>query len=301
MYKIEYNLFQSNDRVTFFISDQRIEVNNHRGYHQIYKSPYLFNLNGQNVTCNCFDTRCYAGVKPDYDVFFSINRVIGGTYRPGVGLCGAKVTWLKCGGNFKRSSNLIYSDDVRLETSTRFSVQNSTENESNTDTLETETTTVETTMTQETTSEATTSIPIPEETTASTQFTTENLFTSTDVLEETEENENSSEETEILDNLNLTTSINILDLIRNSSFEIFNKFKDNDSEEELDDEEDIELQTQENMVDIEEDERILINETQVNHFEKNQPLLIKQNVTEVEPIPSHTENAQDIDGIFFKN
>ena len=83
-----------------FISDQRVEMTNNRGYHEILKNPYLFNLNGQNVTCNCFDTRCYAGVLPDDDLYFGINRVIGGTYRPGIGLCKAKISWLQCNCEF---------------------------------------------------------------------------------------------------------------------------------------------------------------------------------------------------------
>lgn len=56
----------------------------------------MYNLNGQNVTCNCFDARCYPGVEPDEDLYFGLNRVIGGTYRPGIGLCSAKITWLQC-------------------------------------------------------------------------------------------------------------------------------------------------------------------------------------------------------------
>ena len=79
-----------------FVSDQRLEINNNRDYHEIFKNPYLYNLNDQNVSCNCFDTRCYPGVKTDNDLYFGINRVIGGSYRPGVGLCRTKVTWLEC-------------------------------------------------------------------------------------------------------------------------------------------------------------------------------------------------------------
>jgi hypothetical protein len=71
-------------------------MTNNRDFHQINQSPYFFNLNGQNVTCNCFDTRCYPGVLPDKDLYFAINRVIGGTYRPGIGLCRAKISWLQC-------------------------------------------------------------------------------------------------------------------------------------------------------------------------------------------------------------
>lgn len=43
-----------------------------------------------------FDSLCYPGVQPDNDVYFGINRVIGGTYRPGTGVCDANVNWIQC-------------------------------------------------------------------------------------------------------------------------------------------------------------------------------------------------------------
>lgn len=123
MYKIEYNLFQSGDEFTLFVSDQRLEISNSksnsgdRAYHEIFKSPYLFNLNSQNVTCNCFDTRCYPGVQPDEELYFGINRVIGGTYRPGIGLCRARITWLQCSGgeNIRRNETEIIDMDMAVE------------------------------------------------------------------------------------------------------------------------------------------------------------------------------------------
>lgn len=107
LYKIEYNLFQNQDEFTLFVSDQRLEITNNRGYHEIFKNPHLFNLNGQNVTCNCFDTRCYPGVHADDELYFGINRVIGGTYRPGIGLCRAKITWLQCLNSVRRNESDI--------------------------------------------------------------------------------------------------------------------------------------------------------------------------------------------------
>ncbi len=92
------------------MSDERIEITNNRGYHEIFKNPYLFNLNGQNVTCNCFDTRCYPGVQPDDEIYFGINRVVGGTFRPGIGLCNAKISWIQCKADV-RSMDLI--DDMK--------------------------------------------------------------------------------------------------------------------------------------------------------------------------------------------
>ncbi len=43
-----------------------------------------------------FDSLCYPGVQPDNDIYFGINRVIGGTYRPGTGVCNANVNWIQC-------------------------------------------------------------------------------------------------------------------------------------------------------------------------------------------------------------
>ena len=90
------------DTLTIFVSDQRLEIiNKKKGYYEIFQNPYLFNLNGQNVSCNCFDSRCYPGVESDYDLYFGINRVIGGTFRPGLGLCRAKLSWLQCKSKLK--------------------------------------------------------------------------------------------------------------------------------------------------------------------------------------------------------
>ncbi|CAF0780543.1 unnamed protein product [Rotaria sp. Silwood1] len=94
--RIDYNVIEPYDNITIFVSNERIELTNHRSYHQIVYSPYLYALAKQNVTCNCFDSLCYPGVQPDNDVYFSINRVIGGTYRPGIGVCNAYVNWIQC-------------------------------------------------------------------------------------------------------------------------------------------------------------------------------------------------------------
>jgi len=77
LHKIEYGIFSPNDLLTMFVSDQRLEITNNRDYHEIFKNPYLYNLNDQNVSCNCFDTRCYPGAKLKNDVYFGINHVIG--------------------------------------------------------------------------------------------------------------------------------------------------------------------------------------------------------------------------------
>lgn len=105
MHRIDYNVFKPNDHVTIFVSDQRIEITNNRDYHEVLQNEYLYNLNHQNVTCNCFDTRCYPGVSADDDLYIGINRVVGGTYRPGRGLCRTRISWLYCENRIKRVSD----------------------------------------------------------------------------------------------------------------------------------------------------------------------------------------------------
>jgi hypothetical protein len=70
--KIDYNVIEPYDNITIFVrynlklnkilffcfydlsysSNERVELTNHRSYHQILHSPYLFALARQNVTCN---------------------------------------------------------------------------------------------------------------------------------------------------------------------------------------------------------------------------------------------------------
>lgn len=66
--KIDYNVLEPFDNITILIrfepaelllrsllfvsSNERIELTNHRSYHQILPNPYLFALARQNVTCN---------------------------------------------------------------------------------------------------------------------------------------------------------------------------------------------------------------------------------------------------------
>jgi hypothetical protein len=38
-------------------SNERIELTNHRSYHQVLQSPYLYALDRQNVTCNWYDEK----------------------------------------------------------------------------------------------------------------------------------------------------------------------------------------------------------------------------------------------------
>jgi hypothetical protein len=71
--KIDYNVIEPFDNITIFIrfdldtertehvserslrSNERIELTNHRSYHQILHSPYLYALARQNVTCNWYE------------------------------------------------------------------------------------------------------------------------------------------------------------------------------------------------------------------------------------------------------
>lgn len=287
MYKIEYNLFQSNDKVTFFIGDQRIEINNHRGYHQIFKSPYLYNLNGQNVTCNCFDTRCYTGVAADFDVYFGINRVIGGTYRPGLGLCGAKISWLKCGGDFKKISSPLYSDDYKVVESNGLPKQNFTEKEfeyQSTKQVELEPST-ETHFSEEEHFKETTTVVAHVETTTPTE---QNLITSTESLVDSEESEYFYTQTESFQNNKFTSSINIFDLLKNSSIEALSKLKSEILEQkpeiELEEEEEEEegednFQMEEDGEDFEEEDRTLNDFKEIKKSENDQFLSIKEKNT----------------------
>ena len=63
--------------VTITIGDELVEFDNHRGVQRRYDSRHLFTLNGQPTT--------YGPI--DYDIYFSMNRVVHGTGRPGTGLC----------------------------------------------------------------------------------------------------------------------------------------------------------------------------------------------------------------------
>ncbi|XP_068721951.1 uncharacterized protein [Montipora capricornis] len=73
------------DHITFYISHERVEVTNYRGYQGVYDSRFLFVLNGQPV-----------GSPPDAktDIWLSMNRVIGGAYRSGTGLCKVAISWV---------------------------------------------------------------------------------------------------------------------------------------------------------------------------------------------------------------
>ena len=63
--------------VTITIGDELVEFDNHRGVQRRYDSRHLFTLNGQPTT--------YGPI--NYDIYFSMNRVINSASRSGTGLC----------------------------------------------------------------------------------------------------------------------------------------------------------------------------------------------------------------------
>ncbi|KAL9988364.1 hypothetical protein ACROYT_G002801 [Oculina patagonica] len=80
-----------NDHVTYYISHERVEVTNYRGYQAVYDSKYLFVLDGGPIGKSPFP---YPNAKVEYDIWLSMNRVISGSYRSGTGLCKVAITWV---------------------------------------------------------------------------------------------------------------------------------------------------------------------------------------------------------------
>lgn len=184
LHRVEYSLFQSGDKVTIFVSDERVEVLNNRDYQEVFRGPYLYNLNDQNVTCNCFDTLCYPSAKPDKEIYLGINRVIGGTFRPGVGLCRAKVSWLQCKVDVRTSITKPghdYVDYYNYNQTTTSSTTSTTTSTTSTSTTTT-TTTTSTSTTTSTTSTTTTSTSTTTSTESSTSVSTEQTTTTLDLL-----------------------------------------------------------------------------------------------------------------------
>ena len=74
------------EHVTVTIGDEYVEFDNHAGFQRCYRSRYLFTLSGQ--------TPMYGSV--NYDIFFSMNRVVSTASRSGVGLCRAIIKAVDC-------------------------------------------------------------------------------------------------------------------------------------------------------------------------------------------------------------
>ncbi|KAL9988365.1 hypothetical protein ACROYT_G002802 [Oculina patagonica] len=79
------------DHVTYYISHERVEVTNYRGYQAVYDSRYLFVLDGGPIGKSPFS---YSYAKVETDIWLSMNRVISGSYRSGTGLCKVAITWV---------------------------------------------------------------------------------------------------------------------------------------------------------------------------------------------------------------
>lgn len=74
------------EHITVTVGDEYVEFDNHAGFQRCYRSRYLFTLSGQTPT--------YGSV--NYDIFFSMNRVITTTSRSGIGLCRAIIKAVDC-------------------------------------------------------------------------------------------------------------------------------------------------------------------------------------------------------------
>lgn len=74
------------EHVTVTIGDEYVQFDNHADFQKCYKSTYLFTLRGQVPT--------YGSI--NYDIFFSMNRVITTTFRSGKGLCKAVIRETTC-------------------------------------------------------------------------------------------------------------------------------------------------------------------------------------------------------------
>ena len=77
------------DHVTIYISHERVEVTNYRGYQAVYDSKYLFVLDGGPI-----EHPRYPLAKPETDIWLSMNRVISGSSRVGTGLCKVAISWV---------------------------------------------------------------------------------------------------------------------------------------------------------------------------------------------------------------
>lgn len=73
------------DHMTIYISHERVEVTNYRGYQAVYDSRYLFQLSGRRIA---------SPPSTATDIWLSMNRVIQGTYRSGTGLCWVAISWV---------------------------------------------------------------------------------------------------------------------------------------------------------------------------------------------------------------
>ncbi|KAJ7339439.1 hypothetical protein OS493_005837 [Desmophyllum pertusum] len=71
--RVEYKQKALSDHVTYYISHERVEVTNHRGYQAVYDSKYLFVLDGRPIGKSPFR---FSNAKIETDIWLSMNRVI---------------------------------------------------------------------------------------------------------------------------------------------------------------------------------------------------------------------------------
>ena len=88
---VEYKQKVISNHLTVYVSHERVEVTNHRGYQAVYDSKYLFVLDGQPIGSSPF---VYRNPKIETDIWLSMNRVISGSYRSGTGLCKVAISWV---------------------------------------------------------------------------------------------------------------------------------------------------------------------------------------------------------------
>ncbi|XP_033123917.1 signal peptide, CUB and EGF-like domain-containing protein 1 isoform X3 [Anneissia japonica] len=80
--KVIDNIAEEGSRLTLHISDERIQWNNHKTQKGVMNSKYLYTLSGQEPLF---------GEEMEYNIYAGFNRVPGGTFRSGTGLCEVNV------------------------------------------------------------------------------------------------------------------------------------------------------------------------------------------------------------------
>ena len=85
--KVVDDIVQKGQKVNIEIGNERIEWYE-KETKQTIESRFLYTLDGQNTT--------YGEI--DYDIYVGLNRVVGGNYRTGSGLCKAVITLQQGGG-----------------------------------------------------------------------------------------------------------------------------------------------------------------------------------------------------------
>ena len=90
--------------VTVEVSDERVEWNV-RERRQFIESKFLYTLAGQNTS--------HGGV--DYAVYAGFNRVVGGDYRVGSGLCRAVITLYADNGLYRNAFVFIVLPQLQIQ------------------------------------------------------------------------------------------------------------------------------------------------------------------------------------------